>query len=240
MTQLKQQPYLTMMKRLLLPLCLLVACGSTPPPHLTLRAALDRLPFQMFASSTNAQAPGRPLESILGVGSVTPQEVVDALKLAGMTLKLENVKVIGAPTLPPLLPTGDPLRAELSAPATGKSGEAYAVTVKLINTTTQALKLTYGLDVLNAVIEDRTGKAVFWATQGIVPAIALLNACLPQQTCDKELNLSLPLNRFQPKFPLLAGEYTLKVLVSRLHVLAGETSQELTFSLPPQQLTVRP
>ncbi|UWX64768.1 hypothetical protein [Deinococcus rubellus] len=231
------------MKRLLLPLCLLVACGSMPPdppPHLTLRAALDLLPFQMFASSTDTQAPGMPLKAIWGVGSVTPQEVVDTLKLAGMNLKLENVEMIGAPTLPPPLPTTSPLRAELSATATGNSGEAYAFTVKLINTTTQTLNLTYGLDVLNAVIEDNTGKAVFWATQGIVPALAVLNACLPEQACDKELNLSVQLSQFQPKFPLLAGEYTLKVLVNSLEVSTGETSQELKFSLPPQKLTVRP
>jgi len=232
-----------MMKRLLLPLCLLVACGATPPnppPHLTLRAALDLLPFQMFSWSTDTQAPGMPLNSISGVGSVTPQEVVDTLKRAGIDLKLENVEVIGAPTLPPALPTGGPLRAELGAAPTGKSGETYPFTVKLINTTTQALNLAYGLPVLDAVIEDNTGKAVFWATQGVVPALAVLNACLPQQACDKELSLSVELNRFQPKFPLSAGEYTLKVLVNRLRVSTGETSQDLTFSLPSQQLTVRP
>ncbi|WP_161884063.1 hypothetical protein [Deinococcus alpinitundrae] len=234
------------MKRFLLPLFLLAACGyQTPDPaqQLTFVEAMQNLPFQLDDWSGNTQEPGGTLTYISGIGSVTPQEVVTALKSAGLIIKPENVHVTGEPTPPPLLPNGSPFRAELIASSTGRSGQDYAISVRLINTTTQALKVSYGAVPLNAVLVDQNGKAVFWATVGAVIAVVYLTDCPPQQPCNKTLDLKFRLNRFQPKFPVQPGNYTLKVFTQGVGV-SGEgpyqTGQVLNFSLPPQTLTVLP
>ncbi|WP_156372681.1 hypothetical protein [Deinococcus sp. Leaf326] len=238
------------MKRLLLPACLLVACGNTAPRpstespqetprQLTYGEALDLLPFRVFSSGRDPLTPGTPLNSIAGVGSVTPQEVVETLKLAGIVLSPDQVRVVGVPAVPPALPSGSPVHAALVAPGTGRSGAPYQVTVQLTNVTAQTLNGKYGEAALDAVIEDSSGKAVFWATPGLVHAVAYNLDCPPLGTCDQELKLNFDLNRFQPRFPLKPGDYTLKVFVTGL-TFSKEYAQDLRFQLPPQKLTLLP
>lgn len=235
-------------------LCLLITSGTTlpgrwappslpptaPSLQLTVGEALSPLPFQAYAWGHDPQNAGLAFPYIVGVGSVTPQEVAEALKLAGIEINLNRISVLGAPKLPPLLQPDSPVQAELSSAAFGRSGAPYQVAVKLTNTTPHVLEGIYGADAVNAVLEDRTGTAVFWATMGAVSAVGYLMSCPPLKACDRELKLNFDLNRFQPRLPLEPGKYTLKVLVTSLVLSTEGNARSLSFQLPARTLTILP
>lgn len=125
------------------------------------------------------------------------------------------------------------------AAETARGGEAYSAEVHLTNLTFRTLEGRYGSGVLDAVIEDSAGKAVYWATPRLVGMILHLTTCPALADCDRTLELNFRLDRFQPALPLQPGTYTLHVFVKSL-VLHGRETSTLSFRLPPHRLTILP
>ena len=228
-------------------LCLLLTCGTRPPlpstppsSSLTVDEVLGRLPFQVYGWGRDPQNAELAFPYIAGVGSVTPQEVADALQLAGIEVNLQRISILGPPKLPPLLQSDSPVQAALSSAGSGQSGEAYQITVKLRNSTPYFLQGSYGDDAVNAVIEDSAGRPAFWATKGVTSAVGILMTCPPLKFCNNDLRLNFELNRFQPGLSLEPGRYTLKVFVNTITFSSGEYTRNLSFQLPPQTLTILP
>lgn len=239
------------MKGLLSALCLLYACGPaaplapvTPlvaaPPHASRKVPRTPTPpFWLSSAEYASSDPDAPPTKLGGVGDVTPQEVADALKAQGIFLSPDQISVLGAPPLPPPLAPGSPVRARLVAAETARGGEAYSAEVHLTNLTLQTLEGRYGSSVLDAVIEDSTGKAIYWTTPRQVGLVLRLTTCPALADCDRTLELNFRLDRFQPALPLQPGTYTLHVFVKSL-VLHGRETSTLSFQLPPHRLTVLP
>lgn len=239
------------MKGLLSALCLLYAGGPAAPPAPvpppvaappnTSRNVprTPTLPFWLSSAEYASPDPDAPPSFIGGVGDVTPQEVADALKAQGIFLSPDQISVLGAPPLPPPLAPDSAVRARLVAADMARGGEAYSAEVHLTNLTHQTLEGRYGSGVLDAVIEDSTGKAVYWTTPRQVGMVLRLTTCPALADCDRTLELNLRLDRFQPALPLQPGTYTLHVIVKRL-VLHGRETSTLSFRLPPHRLTILP
>lgn len=239
------------MKGLLSVLCLLYACGPAAPPAPVPPPVAappnpsrnlpqtPTLPFWLSSAGNTSPDPDAPPSFIGGVGDVTPQEVADALKAQGIFVSADHISVLGAPALPPPLAPGSPVRARLVAAETARGGEAYSAEVHLTNLTFRTLEGRYGSGVLDAVIEDSAGKAVYWATPRLVGMILHLTTCPTLADCDRTLVLNFRLDRFQPALPLQPGNYTLHVFVTRL-VLHGRDTFTLSFRLPPHRLTILP
>lgn len=205
------------------------------------RAALEaqNLPFELH--TLGAGLPGElwVVSGLMGTGTVTRDELARAFEEAGIPTDTRQWNIIGPPQFPPPERQTGSLRAELLLPAEAHVGERLIIAVKLHNSTQQTLEVRWGDNELNAIIFNEAGDAVRWYTRFLRTFVMMDTQCLPLAMCRGGFpTLAVPLDRFNPRLPLPAGEYT--VLVRLAGIKVPGTGERISITFPPRPLTIRP
>ncbi|WP_424949369.1 hypothetical protein [Deinococcus sp.] len=187
------------------------------------RTALDSSPFKIGLILWSCVPPECGDESpgveVSGPGLTDAATIERGLIAAGFNPATTHAQVIPAPIFSAASTLPWPLKGEVVPPGMVSAMKPLTIRVRLTSQTFFPATVFSGPCSLDAVVLDEQRHVATWLGQILCPAVSVQTPLLAWGTSELESHLDL--NRFNPRFPLAPGQYTLRVQVKRVSVSLG-------------------
>lgn len=207
-------------------------------PSFALQEVLSRIGVRFHSGGLHCPSDGGrcTLRDLRLSGAVPVTEVEAALRQAGYVV-LGTTAVLGPPEIAPAaaLPPSLPLHVAPTLRYVQFAGQPLYLQVTLNNPSAQPLNLSWGMNVLSAVLLNDEEEVVTWDHPYSYGLAGIGASCPAHQPCTGSLRLSLPLTHYGTGDSLPSGRYHLRVRINGLRV--GD-APPLTFTLPDLPITV--
>lgn len=212
-----------------------------PDLHAPWKDFLDGLPFELQGLWGKELTPADPKqlpEGLDGISALNAEAIATAFRQAGFVASATQFNVSGPPVQPPAVEIA-PLKLEVLAASTVKTGTDLMVVLRMSNMGFTPLAIDRGSCDLLPILEDEFGRPVRWINQSMCITALWMRSIAPRH--DGDTQLRLPLDQFNPRIPLPPGKYRVKVVVSNVSVgLSAYEWHPLTTTVTGPWVTVTP
>lgn len=148
------------------------------------------------------------------VGFVDPQSLRNLL--AEQHIQAE-IDVILPPKLQPKTSEASLLQPRPPKQLTAHAGEILSVNIPIENLGKTNEKIEWGSDSYDYKLLDFQGQTVGYRGANTFSLVGYASECPANSLCQSSIGFGVPLNRMNPRLPLSAGTYTLRVALKNIY-----------------------